>query len=136
MNMKKKLIAVVAAIVVVAAAAVLVASSLKDDVMTKKNGVYVVDTTTLGKDVQGFNGPTPLKIYIKGGKILKVEALPNEETPRFFEMVERGLLDKWNGMSADKAATAKVDAVSGATYSSNAVKENVRLGVAYYRKHK
>jgi electron transport complex protein RnfG len=39
-------------------------------------------------------------------------------------------------MTVKQAATAKVDAISGATYSSNAVKENVRLGVNYYQKHK
>ena len=29
-----------------------------------------------------------------------------------------------------------IDAVSGATYSSNAIKENVKRGLSYYRKHK
>ena len=58
------------------------------------------------------------------------------ETPRFFEMVKSGLLNKWNGMTVKQASSAKVDAVTGATYSSNAVKENVRLGLEYYKKHK
>ena len=31
---------------------------------------------------------------------------------------------------------AKVDVVAGATYSSNAVAENVRLGLTYYKEHK
>ena len=104
--------------------------------MTKKNGVYIVNTTTLTQNVQGYNGPTPLNIYIKDDKIQKIEALPNDETPSFFDRVKANLLNKWDGMTVKAAATAKVDAVSGATYSSNAVKANVKAGVEYYQKHK
>ncbi len=134
--MKKKLYAALCIVMVAVAAVVLICATSGDDTMTKKNGVYIVNTTKLGANVQGYNGPTPLKIYIKGDKIEKIEALPNDETPRFFEMVKSGLLNKWNGMTVKQAASAKVDAVTGATYSSNAVKENVRLGVEYYQKHK
>ena len=133
--MKKKLYAALCIVMVAVAAVVLICATSGDDTMTKKNGVYIVNTTKLGANVQGYNGPTPLKIYIKEDKIEKVEALPNDETPRFFEMVKTGLLNKWNGMTVKQAASAKVDAVTGATYSSNAVKENVRLGVEYYQKH-
>ena len=132
----KRLILTVLCIAAVVVAAVLISCAPNDGVMTKENGVYIVNTTKLGTEVIGYNGPTPLKIYIKGDKIEKIEALPNDETPRFFEMVKAGLFNKWNGMTAKQAATAKVDAVTGATYSSNAVKENVRLGVEYYQKHK
>lgn len=134
--MKKKIIAILAVVIVAAAAIVFICATSGDDVMTKKNGTYIVNTTKLGADVQGYNGPTPLNIYIKDDKIQKIEALPNDETPGFFARVQEGLLNKWNGMTVKQAATAKVDAISGATYSSNAVKENVRLGVEYYQKHK
>ena len=135
-NMKKWLYAALCIVMVAVAAIVLICATAGDDIMTKKNGVYIVNTTKLGTDIQGYNGPTPLNIYIKEDKIEKIEALPNDETPRFFEMVKTGLLNKWNGMTVKQAATANVDAVTGATYSSNAVKENVRLGVNYYQKHK
>lgn len=117
-------------------AIVFICATTGDKVMTKEKGVYIVNTTTLTEDVIGYNGTTPLKVYIKDDKIQKVEALPNEETPRFFEMVKSGLLNKWNGMTVAKAATAEVDGVTGATYSSNAVKANVKAGVKYYQKHK
>ena len=134
--MKKKIIALLGVVVVAVAALVLVAATTGDDVMTKKDGVYIVNTTKLSADVQGYNGPTPLKVYIKDDKIQKIEALPNEETPGFFARVQQNLLNKWNGMTAKQAATAEVDAVSGATYSSNAVKKKVKLGASYYLKHK
>ena len=127
--------AIIGAVLVIIAI-VFICATTGDKVMTKEKGVYIVNTTTLTEDVIGYNGTTPLKIYIKDDKIQKVEALPNEETPRFFEMVKSGLLNKWNGMTVAKAATAEVDVVTGATYSSNAVKANVKAGVKYYQKHK
>jgi len=134
--MKKKVIAILAVVVVAAAAIVFICAMPGDKVMTKEKGVYIVNTTTLTQDVIGYNGTTPLKIYIKDDKIQKIEALPNDETPGFFARVQENLLNKWNGMTVKQAATAEVDAVSGATFSSNAVKANVKAGVNYYQKHK
>lgn len=133
--MKKGMFAIIGAMLAIIAI-VFICATTGDKVMTKEKGVYIVNTTTLTEDVIGYNGTTPLKVYIKDDKIQKVEALPNEETPRFFEMVKSGLLNKWNGMTVAKAATAEVDGVTGATYSSNAVKANVKAGVKYYQKHK
>ena len=106
-----------------------------DDTMTKENGMTVINTTTLGKDVQGFLGATPLKIYIQKNKVVKIEAMKNQETPKYFLKVKKHLLDKWNGMKVKDAKKMKVDAVTGATYSSKAVIENVKLGLDYYSKH-
>ena len=69
--MKKMFLGSLALIVL---AATLQSAAQKDDeVMTKENGVYVVNTTTLGKDVQGYAGTTPVKVYIKKNKVEKVE---------------------------------------------------------------
>ena len=106
-----------------------------DDTMTKENGMTVINTTTLGKDVQGFLGATPLKIYIQKNKVVKIEAMKNQETPKYFLKVKKHLLEKWNGMKVKDAKNMKVDAVTGATYSSKAVIENVQLGLDYYSKH-
>lgn len=108
-----------------------------NEVMSKlSDGTYVVNTTTLAKDVRGFRGNTPLNIYIKAGKVVKIEALSNQETPNFFNKVKQGLLQKWNGMKTTKASSANIDGVTGATFSSKAVKENVKRGVKYYIAHK
>ena len=106
-----------------------------DDTMTKENGMTVINTTTLGKDVQGFLGATPLKIYIQKNKVVKIEAMKNQETPKYFLKVKKNLLDKWNGVKVKDAKKMKVDAVTGATYSSKAVIENVQLGLDYYSKN-
>lgn len=123
--------------VVLAGAVLLLSCTSSDGVLTKKKGVYTVDTTTLSQDVKGFNGPTPVVITIQKDKIVKVEALENSETPGFFKrMTDGGMLERWDGMTVDEALSAKVDVVAGATYSSNAVAENVRLGLTYYKEHK
>lgn len=116
---------------------VLLISAKKDDgVITKENGMYVVNTTTLAADVDGYIGATPLKIYIKNNKIEKIEALPNKETPKYFAKIKKQLLDKWNGKTVKEALKAQVDGVTGATLSSDAVKENIKRGLEYYQKHK
>lgn len=111
-------------------------SAKPDEVMTKQDGMYVVNTTTLGKKVTGYVGATPLKVYIKKNKVVKIEALKNQETPKFFAKVKREMLGKWNGMKVNDALNAKVDGVTGATFSSEAVKDNVRLALEYYKKNK
>ncbi len=117
---------------------VIILSSAKadDGVMTKENGMYVVNTTTLGKNVVGYVGTTPLKIYIQKDKIVKVEALKNQETPKHNAKVKRMLLTKWDGMKVKDVAKQNVDGVTGATITSDAMKKNVQLGVEYYLKHK
>lgn len=96
-------------------------------------GGAVVTTTEIGKDVIGYGGPVPVNIYISGGKIDSVAPLPNDETPRFFERVaDAGLFNSWDGLTVEEAAAKKVDAVTGATYTSKAAIENVRLGLNAY----
>lgn len=119
------------------AAMMLLTSAKKDDgVMTKEDGAYVVNTTTLGKNIDGYVGPTPLKVYIRKNKIEKIEFLPNQETPRYWNAAKKHLLNKWDGMKVSEVKSAEVDGKTGATFSSDAVKQNVKLAVEYYEQHK
>lgn len=132
-NNMKKIVLVCAAL---AALIVLTSAKKKDGVMTKENGVYVVNTTELGKNVDGYIGPTPLKVYICKNKIEKIEFLPNQETPKYWNAAKKHLQNKWDGMKVSEVKTAQVDGRTGATFSCDAVKENVRLAVEYYEKNK
>ena len=107
-----------------------------DDVMTKQDGMYVIDTTTLGKNVEGYQAHTPLKVYIKNDKVEKIEFLKSQETPKYYIKVKKALVDKWNGLTVKNAKTQQVDVVTGATFSSEAVIENVHLALDYYQSHK
>ena len=120
----------------VMAAMFLSAAPQSDEVMTKDNGTYVVNTTTLGKGVVGYVGATPVKVYIKSGKVQKVEFLKNQETPKYFAKVKKALLTKWDGLKVKDAAKQKVDGVTGATFTSDAIVKNVQLGLDYYQTHK
>lgn len=96
----------------------------------EKSDTVVVNTTELCKNVTGYNGPTPLIIKVVNGVVVKVEALPNQETPKFFRMVEKGgLLQAPIGLTVEKASTKPYDAVTGATYSSIAVIRNIKMGL-------
>ena len=90
----------------------------------------VVNTTELCKEVIGYNGPTPLKISVVNGVVASVEALPNTETPRFFDrVVASGLLNAVVGKKVSEAVEMPLDAVTGATFSSEAVIQNLRAGL-------
>ncbi len=112
------------------------ATPQKDEVMTKENGMYVVNTTTLGKDVIGYVSTTPIKVYIKKNKVVKIEALKNQETPKYMAKVKKNLMTKWDGQKVADAQKLQVDAITGATFTSDAIKENVQLALDYYKKHK
>lgn len=81
----------------------------------------------------GYAGPTPVTITVKDGRIVDITAEANNETPEFFSAVEEQLLSRWNGMTVDEALAAHIDAVSGATLSSNAVIATVRLELQKYK---
>lgn len=120
-----------------AVAACLMSFTVVDRVVRKQNdGTVVVNTTTLAADVKGYNGPVPLEIHIKKDRIVKIVTLTNSETKKYIDVVSKKLLPQWQGMKVSEALTADVDAVTGATMSSNAIKENVKRGLKYYKKKK
>lgn len=134
--MKKNLTICMMATMALMLTMTLLSAAPANDTMVKEKDTYIVNTTTLGKDVVGYVGTTPLKIYIKKNKIVKIEALKNQETPKYWAKVKRQLLTEWDGMKVNDALKQQVDGVTGATFSSDAVKENVRLGLEYYKAHK
>jgi uncharacterized protein with FMN-binding domain len=98
----------------------------------KADGTVVINTSEIGKSYLGFNDVTPVEISIKEGKVISIKALPNDESPEYFgKVLQSKLLEKWNGKTPAEGAKFNVDAVSGATYSSKAVIENIKAGLRY-----
>ena len=118
------------------AAVVLMSAGKQDGAITKEDGVYVVNTTTIVNGVEGYNGPVPVKIYIKKNKIEKIEVLKNQETPKYLAKVKKEILTAWDGLTVKDAKTKKVDGVTGATFTSEAIIQNVQKGLDYYQKNK
>lgn len=107
-----------------------------DGVMTRESdGTYVINTTTLC-EARGYMDITPVEVHIKDNKVVKVVPLKNQESPGYFRRVIKALFPQFVDMKLSDAEKGKVDAVSGATYSSVAVTKNVQAAVAYYKKHK
>jgi electron transport complex protein RnfG len=112
-------------------------TAIEAQVMKKeKDGTYIINTTTLAQDVEGYSGPTPVEVYIKKNKIVKVVPLKMQDGPKYLAKVKKGMLTKYEGMNVKKGVVADVDAVTGATFTSDAIKENVKRAVAYYKKNK
>ncbi len=96
------------------------------------DGTRVINSTSLAKDIQGFGGLTPVKLYIKDDIITKVEYLENSESPSFFQqLIDGNLFSSWDNLPITEAANARVDIVTGATYSSKAIIDNVQRAAAY-----
>lgn len=90
-----------------------------------------INTTKVGAGIIGYNGPTPLEISVYEGVITKIKALPNVENPRYLKLVlDSGLLQQFVGKTVQEAREMQVDAVSGATFTSEAMLENIRLGLS------
>ncbi len=92
-------------------------------------GSQVIFTGELGKNVRGYQGTTPLNITIENGKITNIEALENNETPRYFSRAKAGVFKQYIGLSVKEALNLQADAVTGATYSSEALIKNIQLGL-------
>lgn len=83
-------------------------------------------------DFHGYGGPTPVAIFLDDKYVITdVEMLANSETGRFVARVKgSGLLNGWVGRHI-LDETPSVQAVSGATYTSNSVIGNVDAALAY-----
>ena len=96
----------------------------------------VLFSSPYSDSVMGYAGATPLRIVLDENNAIKeVKLLVNDETPRFVQrVVDGGLFEAWNGMTVDQALQAPVDAVSGATYTSNGVIESLKVRLEAYKK--
>jgi hypothetical protein len=94
------------------------------------------DTTGTGILVTesfGYGGRVPLFIGLDRDTVINIQLLANNETTEFMKYIkEDKLLAQWEGMAIKQALNTQVDAVSGATESSNAIIRGMRQGAAHY----
>lgn len=96
----------------------------------------VLFSSPYSDNVKGFNGPTPLLIALDAeGRIKNVVLLENKETPVYAQrVVNGGLYEAWNGLTPDEALNKEVDAISGATFTSNGVKKSLKARLEAYQR--
>ena len=103
--------------------------------MTKEGKVYKINTETLC-NTKGYKGTTPLVVSIEGNQISDIEVPRNQEGSKYMKMVYDGLIAKYVGMKIKDVETNNVDAVTGATFTSKAVIDNVKAAVKYFKENK
>ncbi len=92
-------------------------------------GRIISTSPAADEGVIGHAGPTPTLIGTgPDGRIVGLFLLPNLESPDYLKIaVEGGILERWKGLDWREAGAAKVDTVSAATMSSEAIRDSVRL---------
>ncbi len=86
-------------------------------------------------EFQGYAGKIPVLIYFDNKHVVsRVQLLKNDESPEYITYItEKGLLNTWSNMPIDTLLINKyVDAISGATYSSNAIIKTVNKTLGGY----
>lgn len=126
---------IIKSLAVVAFLTLMTSAITSDEVISKEGNATVINTTSITKDIIGYQGTTPVKIYIEGKKVTKISPLRNKETPKYFQQAKK-VLGEFEGKSISKASKMKVDGVTGATMSSEALVKNVKKGLEYYNKQK
>lgn len=95
----------------------------------KGNSPQVIMTGEIAKKVIGYQGPTPVSISISNGRITSITALDNQETPAYFNKAKQKVFSQFVGKTVDEALKLNADVATGATYSSEALIKNIRMGL-------
>jgi len=96
---------------------------------TKGNAPQVIMTGEIAKKVVGYNGTTPVSISISNGRITSITALDNQETPAYFNKAKQKVFSQFVGKTVDEALKLDADVATGATYSSEALIKNIKMGL-------
>ena len=95
----------------------------------KKSAPQVIMTGEIAKKVIGYNGTTPVSISISNGRITSITALDNQETPAYFNKAKEKVFKQFIGKTVDEALKLDADVATGATYSSEALIKNIKMGL-------
>lgn len=92
----------------------------------------VVHTLPHTSKIRGYGGPVPLLVVLdEADRIAGIQVLDHAEDPDFLDSVlQAGLLKRWDKLAPSEAASEPVDAVTGATISSQAIIDSVRTAMA------
>ena len=102
------------------------------DIYRISGDTVFVNSVRLGKDIKGYRDVTPVEIAIVDDKIVSVTLLNNHESRGYIRKIaSAGFFDAWNGLSVKEAQARQVDVISGATYSSDAIRKNVSMALNY-----
>ena len=133
--MNKKIISICAALLMIIAPHAVTLSQTKIKTKGKVPAVrmsgdtLIVNTVTSGRDIFGYGGPTPIEVKILNDCIVDVTALPNLETEEYFEPTFKILKEIWTGLTVKDLQEYVPDAVTGSTYTSRALIQNMQEAI-------
>ena len=134
-NMNKKIISICAALLMIIAPHAVTLSQTKIKTKGKVPAVrmsgdtLIVNTVTSGRDIFGYGGPTPIEVKILNDCIVDVTALPHLETEEYFEPTFKILKEIWTGLTVKDLQEYVPDAVTGSTYTSRALIQNMQEAI-------
>jgi len=96
---------------------------------TKASSPQVIYTGEIAKKVIGYNGTTPVTITVSNGKITNITAADNKETPSYFKKAKDKVFKQFIGKTVNEAINLNADTATGATYSSEALIKNIKMGL-------
>lgn len=97
------------------------------------DGNVLINTIEIAKDINGYGGNIPLILHINNNIITKIDILNNSETPDFIDKIKNKLLPKYIGKNINDNSINDIDAISGATLTSNAIKLSINRGINYFK---
>lgn len=97
------------------------------------DGNVLINTIEIAKDINGYGGNIPLILHINNNIITKIDILNNSETPDFINKIKNKLLPKYIGKNINDNSINDIDAISGATLTSNAIKLSINRGINYFK---
>ena len=133
--MNKKIISICAALLMIIAPHAVTLSQTKIKTKGKVPAVrmsgdtLIVNTTTSGRNIFGYGGPTPIEVKILNDCIVDVTALPNLETEEYFEPTFKILKEIWTGLTVKDLQEYVPDAVTGSAYTSRALIQNMQEAI-------
>lgn len=91
-------------------------------------------STPIADDLIGYAGNVPLFLAVSNEDvILGLTLLNNSESPGFLKRLEKkNLFSAWDGKTLEEAEQLNVEAVSGATMSSDAIRGGVKRVLEFY----
>lgn len=92
----------------------------------------VVETLHASRHITGYGGPIPAALFLdEENRVTALRILDHSEDEDYLAAVEEeGVMAAWNGLTPEQARLKKVDTVTGATLSSGALIQSVRLSLA------
>lgn len=127
--MRKTRFIICSVMVAVMATATFAPSTAAKTTKKKTSTPQVIYTGEIAKKVVGYNGTTPVSISISNGKITNITALDNKETPNYFNRAKEKVFKQYVGKTIDEALKLDADVATGATYSSEALIKNIKMGL-------